>query len=1065
MQTRSRRGNNPQFLQRYDIVAAQNSRKRKAADSPTFTDSDDARGTPQQQPRQPPHSNSNSQLQSRLTRSTASRQLQSDFDGRPGKQQQRRQQAEEKEQDNVIVLDDEVDDEQTTEKLQHQEDQDEDEDDIPLQHKRRRAGSGTHLDSSNTALVAVAPRRLSARADTSDAGAGSHRLPPRRPLFATIREPIASFSRTISNTIGSFFSGSPFSSTATHYTRQQKHNTRSTTHTLSDGRWRHATNDAYEAKDNNDDDDIDRTFHTHTSSHSASHPFHDTTPYLTYPPHTNRQSVTITHADLHRLLPNEFLNDTLIEFYLLYIRDRVVPPAMRGRFHFFNSFLFTRLSEYGGSEGVREVYGSVRKWTKGVNLFEKDFIVMPINDADRHHWSLVIIAYPGRAMRPKGTFEISAAVTADKAKQKAEQQQQAGGGMKRADNRKAAGGGGGGGGGGSGGGAAGDPKRTKVTFSSPAKAALSSNARQTRNGKPQQSQSSIPALFASQSAHPPSSLLALSARPLTVPKPHTKPNRSLRQRTHGEQMALLAVQQQQQPSRRATRSSVNDSPLSPENETTRRLTESKGNIRAAMNRSPYSKQQQSSGEYEQRKKDEEWQRALAVPDEQPIAVYDTQPLPLDDEEMLTEEKTASSSSPAAAAPPAGDGALPPHYYADVQFEEEAVDKDGDDPLTKRVEQVESSNKSSSAEQKESEAAADQMADMEEQDQKEPAQQEAADAGDGDVDIAIETDADEPVADVPILPRIADSVPPTLPLSIQPTVPTTTSTTNSASTAQLRTDEAGCMPCILHLDSLPIPPSQTRKIASILREYLQCEWEHQQSLRGITPPPNTPPTPPPPPTHPSVTHYTVPLASPRTFSQATFPERDVLVPVQPNDYDCGVYILHFAELFCREPWGDLRRLDKEGWFSSRMEKEGDKRVRMRALVDELKHEEEFERVMEESKRQMERELEVKRRGKQQQPQPAGQTADMDDNSSSSSSSSTSHKGVYVPDSDEEEDEQGEHKQEKVVKVDKRRASSGQRGLAGEDIEGAIEGVPIAITNRSTSFVPSSQPTQDDEYEFP
>ena len=29
-------------------------------------------------------------------------------------------------------------------------------------------------------------------------------------------------------------------------------------------------------------------------------------------------SVTITNADLNRLQPNEFLNDTLIEFYLRY---------------------------------------------------------------------------------------------------------------------------------------------------------------------------------------------------------------------------------------------------------------------------------------------------------------------------------------------------------------------------------------------------------------------------------------------------------------------------------------------------------------------------------------------------------------------------------------------------------------------------------------------------------------------------------------------------------------------------------------------------------------------------
>lgn len=35
----------------------------------------------------------------------------------------------------------------------------------------------------------------------------------------------------------------------------------------------------------------------------------------------------------------------------------------------------------------------VKKWTKNVNLFEKDFIVVPINE--NSHWFLAIICFPG----------------------------------------------------------------------------------------------------------------------------------------------------------------------------------------------------------------------------------------------------------------------------------------------------------------------------------------------------------------------------------------------------------------------------------------------------------------------------------------------------------------------------------------------------------------------------------------------------------------------------------------------------------------------------------------------
>ena len=39
-------------------------------------------------------------------------------------------------------------------------------------------------------------------------------------------------------------------------------------------------------------------------------------------------------------------------------------------------------------------YDRVRKWTKKVNLFEKDFVVVPINE--HAHWFVCVICYPGK---------------------------------------------------------------------------------------------------------------------------------------------------------------------------------------------------------------------------------------------------------------------------------------------------------------------------------------------------------------------------------------------------------------------------------------------------------------------------------------------------------------------------------------------------------------------------------------------------------------------------------------------------------------------------------------------
>ena len=38
-------------------------------------------------------------------------------------------------------------------------------------------------------------------------------------------------------------------------------------------------------------------------------------------------------------------------------------------------------------------YERVKRWTKKVNIFEKDFIVVPIND--HQHWFVAVICFPG----------------------------------------------------------------------------------------------------------------------------------------------------------------------------------------------------------------------------------------------------------------------------------------------------------------------------------------------------------------------------------------------------------------------------------------------------------------------------------------------------------------------------------------------------------------------------------------------------------------------------------------------------------------------------------------------
>eukprot|EP01051_Picozoa_sp_SAG22_P030065 SAG22_NODE_11456_length_484_cov_0.945455_1_plen_131_part_10 len=57
--------------------------------------------------------------------------------------------------------------------------------------------------------------------------------------------------------------------------------------------------------------------------------------------------VRITEADFKLLQPDEFLNDSLIDFYINWLKDqvlRVYTPQLVEQFHFFSSFFFTKLS-------------------------------------------------------------------------------------------------------------------------------------------------------------------------------------------------------------------------------------------------------------------------------------------------------------------------------------------------------------------------------------------------------------------------------------------------------------------------------------------------------------------------------------------------------------------------------------------------------------------------------------------------------------------------------------------------------------------------------------------------
>jgi hypothetical protein len=65
-----------------------------------------------------------------------------------------------------------------------------------------------------------------------------------------------------------------------------------------------------------------------------------------------------------------------------YLKNKL-PTDEQKRFHFFNSFFFRKLADLDKDPSSvndgRAAFQRVRKWTRKVNLFEKDYILIPIN--------------------------------------------------------------------------------------------------------------------------------------------------------------------------------------------------------------------------------------------------------------------------------------------------------------------------------------------------------------------------------------------------------------------------------------------------------------------------------------------------------------------------------------------------------------------------------------------------------------------------------------------------------------------------------------------------------------
>ncbi|GAM83964.1 hypothetical protein ANO11243_019540 [Dothideomycetidae sp. 11243] len=97
--------------------------------------------------------------------------------------------------------------------------------------------------------------------------------------------------------------------------------------------------------------------------------------------------VTVSFEDLHRLNEEEFLNDSIVNFCLR--RLELDHQGTTESTYFFNTYFYDALTKLpSGRAGFN--YDAVKSWTRKVNLFSYDHVIIPVNR--NFHWYLFIVS-------------------------------------------------------------------------------------------------------------------------------------------------------------------------------------------------------------------------------------------------------------------------------------------------------------------------------------------------------------------------------------------------------------------------------------------------------------------------------------------------------------------------------------------------------------------------------------------------------------------------------------------------------------------------------------------------
>lgn len=92
-------------------------------------------------------------------------------------------------------------------------------------------------------------------------------------------------------------------------------------------------------------------------------------------------SLTVKRADMMTLSENQWINDTVINFYMSMLVNRSEKGSLR--VYAFNTFFFTKL--------CRDGHAGLKRWTRKIDLFSYHLVLVPIHL--NRHWFLAVVDF------------------------------------------------------------------------------------------------------------------------------------------------------------------------------------------------------------------------------------------------------------------------------------------------------------------------------------------------------------------------------------------------------------------------------------------------------------------------------------------------------------------------------------------------------------------------------------------------------------------------------------------------------------------------------------------------